>query len=79
MSDGNPRVRRGGHAGRHAGHDLERNASRRERLGLLAAAPEHERVAALQAHHALAGPAQLHEQVVRLLLRSAAAPGSFPT
>ena len=32
------------------GHDLERDAGGGERLGLLAAPPEHERVAALQPH-----------------------------
>ena len=36
-----------------AGHHLEGDAGGGERLGLLAAAPEHERVAALEPHHAL--------------------------
>ena len=57
------------HAGRHAGHDLERHARRGQRLRLLAAAPEHERVAALQPHDAPAGAAELDEQRVDLLLR----------
>ena len=69
MRDGNPRVRRRRHAGGHAGNDLEGHARRGQRLGLLAAAPEHERVAALQPHHPLARPGQLDEQPVRLLLR----------
>ena len=68
VRDRNARVGRSRHAGGHAGHDLERHTRRGERLRLLAAAPEHERVAALEAHHALAGPAQFHEQVVGLLL-----------
>ncbi len=66
---GNPRVRRRRHTGGHAGNDLEGHAGRGQRLGLLAAAPEHEGVAALQPHHPLAGPGQLDEQPVRLLLR----------
>ena len=68
MRDRDPRVGGRGHAGGHARHDLERDARRGERLGLLAAAAEHERVAALEAHHALARPAQLDEQRVDLLL-----------
>ena len=43
--------------GRHARHDLERDPGGGQRLGLLAAAPEHERVAALEADDALARPA----------------------
>ena len=52
-----------------AGHDLERDAGRGERLGLLAAAAEHERVAALQPHDASrpVRPA-LDEQRVDLVL-----------
>ena len=38
------------------GHDLERHARRGERLRLLAAATEHERIAALEPHDALALP-----------------------
>ena len=51
-----------------AGHDLERDARRRQRLGFLAAAPEHERIAALQPHDGRAGRAPLHEQRVDLVL-----------
>ena len=36
----------------HAGHDLERNAVGGQRLGFLAAAPEHEGIAPFQPHHA---------------------------
>ena len=44
-------------AARYAGHDPERDAGPGQRQGLLAAAAEHERVAALEAQHppALAG------------------------
>jgi len=38
-----------------AGHDLERHTGRRQRLCLLAAPPEHERVAALEPDHLAAG------------------------
>ena len=54
VGDRDARVGGCGDAGGHAGHDLERHARLGERLGLLAAAAEHERVAALQAHHPLA-------------------------
>ena len=48
------------------GHHLERHARGGERLGLLAAAPEHERVAALEPHDGGAGAAPLDEQRVDL-------------
>ena len=43
----------GGHRdrGADAGHHLEGDAGLRQRQGLLAAAAEHERVAALEPHH----------------------------
>jgi hypothetical protein len=68
VRDRDARVRRSGNAGRHTRHHLERHARSGERLGLLTAAPEHERVATLQAHHALAGSGKLDQQPVRLLL-----------
>src|SRR5262249_8360233 len=46
--------------------DLERHPRNGERLGLLAAAPEHERVAALQPHDLEPFPAELDEQRVQL-------------
>ena len=52
-----------------AGHDLEGDALGGERLDLLAAAPEDEGVAALEAHDALALLGQAHQQVVDVLLR----------
>jgi hypothetical protein len=63
------------HARGHARDDLEAHPRRGERLRLLAAAPEHERVAALQAHDALPGPAQLDELRVDLVLLDGRAAG----
>ncbi|MEJ7718148.1 MAG: hypothetical protein WKF31_09370 [Thermoleophilaceae bacterium] len=57
------------HPRRHAGHHLEGHARRGQRLGLLAAPTEHERIAALEAHHRSPGAPHLHEQRVDLLLR----------
>ena len=62
-----------------AGHDLERDAGGGERLGLLAAPAEHERVAALQTHDGAAAPAVLDEQRVdRRPGRSRPRPGPCP-
>ena len=55
--------------GRDAGDDLERDPGLAQHERLLAAAAEHERVAALEAHDALARPRVLDQQPVRLLLR----------
>ena len=55
--------------GGDAGADLERNALFGQFFDLLAAAPENEGVAALQAQHALALQGQLDHQVADLLLR----------
>ena len=52
---GMPGVRRRRDRARDAGHDFERHAGRDARLGLLAAAAEHERVAALEPHDRAAG------------------------
>ena len=51
-----------GDAGRHAGHDLERDAGLAQHERLLAAAAEHERVAALEAHDAPPGARVLEQQ-----------------
>ena len=40
----------------HAGHDLEGHPGRGQRLGLLAAPAEHERIAALEPHDPAAPP-----------------------
>ena len=54
------------------GHDLERHAGGGERLGLLAAAPEHERVAALEPHDASrrSGPARRAAALISSWVRS---------
>ena len=57
------------HRGADAGHDLERDAGLRQRQRLLAAAAEHERVAALQPHHDAASPRLLDQPRVDLALR----------
>ena len=44
------------------GHDLEGDPVRAQGLGLLAAAPEHERVPALEADHLAPGRAVLDQQ-----------------
>ena len=71
------RRRRGAERRGDARDDLERNARRRELLGLFAAAPEDERIAALQAHDVLALERALdHERVdARLVVPAAAARG----
>ena len=47
-------------SGGNAGDDFKRYARRRERFQFLAAAPEHERVAALEPHHAFARAGMAH-------------------
>ena len=54
--------------GGDAGHHLEGHAGLEQLLELLAATPEDERVAALQAHHLAALPGQAHQQPVDLFL-----------
>ena len=80
MGDRDPRVGRRGDAGRDAGDDLELDPGGGERLGLLAAAAEHERVAALEPHDAAARARALdHQRLDLLLLASALSPGRLPT
>ena len=55
-------------AGGDPGHDLEGDLGGDERLGLLAAAAEDERVAALQPHDARPGAGAVDEQVLDLAL-----------
>jgi hypothetical protein len=64
-----PGVGRRRDAGGDARHDREVDRRRAQQLGLLAAAPEHERVAALQAHHRPPAGPVLDQQPVDLLLR----------
>ena len=68
VGDRDSRVGGGGHARRHARHDLERNAGLGQCLGLLAAAPEHERVAALEADHRPSRPSKLDQRAADLIL-----------
>ena len=65
----------GGHGDRRgdAGHHLEGDAGRGQGQRLLAAPAEHERVAALEPHHGLAGPAPVDEQGVDRVLVDRAA------
>ena len=68
LGDRDPRVGRRGHAGRHARDDLVVAARRAQRLRLLAAAPEDERIAPLQAHHGAPGARVLDQQARGLAL-----------
>jgi hypothetical protein len=63
-----PRVRRRSDGGADARHDFERHASGRQRVRLLAAPAEHERIAALEAHDTPPVPRVLDQQRVDLLL-----------
>ena len=61
----------GGDAGRRrdAGHDLEIDAVVVQGFDLFTAAAEDVGIAALEPHHALAGPGQAHQQIVDFFLR----------
>ena len=72
---GDARIRRRGDAGRDARHHGERDAVGSQLLGLLAAAAEHERVAAFEAHERASRRGLLHEQRVDLVLREGVAVG----
>ena len=61
------------------GHDLERDPGRGQRLGLLAAAAEDERVAALEADDDPARRARSTSSSSISLLGNARSPGSLPT
>ena len=69
MGQRNSGVGRAGERRRHARHDLEADAVLDEALEFLAAAPEHERVAALEPHHAPPARSVLDHQRMDLLLR----------
>ena len=71
------RVSRRGDGRADAGDDLETQPRRRERLRLLAAAPEDKRIAALQPHDPLSRPRFFHEQRVDLLLLERVLPRLF--
>ena len=61
--------RRHRHRRRDARHDLDIDAGGSARRGFLATTAEDERVATLQAHHPLAAPRSVDQQLVDLLLR----------
>ena len=69
VRDRDARVGRRGDPGGDPRDDLERDAGLQADERLLAAAAEHERVAALEPHHAPPGARMLEQQPVRLLLR----------
>ncbi len=68
MRDGDARVCRRSDARRHPGHHLELHSGETTRLGLLASAAEHERVAALQANDAQTPPRPLDQLLVDRIL-----------
>ena len=72
-------IGRRGERGGDAGHDLERNAGVDERLGLLAAAAEDERIAALEADDGFALAREADERALDVALRAAEAAAFFPT
>ena len=71
MGDRDPGVGGRGDARGDPGNDLELDPGGGKRLGLLAAAAEHERVAALQPDDAAPGAGALDHQRLDLLLRDA--------
>src|SRR6476646_6381214 len=68
MRDRNSCVCCCGHSSRYARYDLEGDSRARERLRFLAAAPEHEWIAALEPYDALSLQPEAHEQRIDLLL-----------
>ena len=69
MGDGDPGVGGRRHPGGHPGHHLELDPGRAQGFALLAAAPEHERVAALEADDAAPRARRLDQALGDLLLR----------
>ncbi len=65
--------------GRHAGHDLERDARRSQCLGLLAAAAKHEGIAALEPHHTFAFAGLGQQQSIQFGLGDTVRPVVFAT
>ena len=62
---------------RHAGHDVVRDAGALQRQRFLAAAAEHERVAALEPHDAFAAPRGANHQRFDRALRHRMPPGAL--
>ena len=73
VGERNAGIRARGERGGDAGNDFERHAVLAQVIDLLAAAAEHERIAALEAHDVFAALRVLDEQLVDLFLRGAAA------
>src|SRR5258708_6359671 len=83
MSDRDTGVRQCGDTSRNSWHNLEANASRRQRLRLLTPSPKNEWIAALEAHDALATSREADEETIDLVLpcglgRPAALPDVMP-
>src|SRR5690606_34498178 len=78
MRERNACIRRATCRSGNAWNDFESDAVRCQRLELFAAPAENERVAALQAAHALALLREPDEQGVNVLLRNMRAARSFP-
>ena len=68
-------VRGAGHRRGDPGHHFVGNVLRAQELQFLAAAAEHERVAALESHHAPPGPGVFQHQRVDAVLRGVMAAG----
>ena len=79
MGQRNSREGRRGYRGGHARHDFERDSCRSERLGLLAAATEDERVATFEAHDAAARAGVFEEDAIDFGLIGAAFFAAFFT
>ena len=80
MRDWDPGQRRRGHCAWSARDDLERDARGAQREAFLTAPPEHERVAALEAHHApTLGRRADHRPVDRRPARADGRPARLPT
>ncbi len=75
---GDSGVRRRADGAGDAGHDLERHTGRRQRLGLLAATPEHERVATLEPDDGAPGTPVLDEERVDVGLLDLGPAGRLP-
>ena len=68
MRERHARVRRDAQRRRDSRHDFESYARRGQRFGFFAAAPEDERIAALQPHHVQAAPRALDQHGADLFL-----------
>ena len=77
MRHRDPGQRGGGDRRSDARHDLERDAGRVERQGFFATAPEHERVARLQPHHAAATARGANQEPIDRLLAHRGPAGSL--